>query len=162
MKTVGRYCDKHTTSWGHAVDLDLRGPQRIRRGYSEEDVYPELSEAIIHCAMEVHSALGPGLLESAYEACLCHELARSGLTFRRQVSVPIDYRSMHLDCGFRLDLVVEEKAVVEVKSVESLLPVHDSQLLTYLKITRLPLGLILNFNVAHLRNGIRRRVFRHD
>jgi GxxExxY protein len=139
------------------VELDRRGTQRIRRGYAE-DVLPGLSAAIIGCAMRVHSSLGPGLLESAYEACLCHELTRHGMPFQRQVSMPIQYEGMRLDCGFRLDLIVEEQVVVEIKSVDQLLAVHDSQLLTYLKISRLPLGILLNFNVAHLKHGIRRRV----
>jgi GxxExxY protein len=117
-----------------------------------------LSAAIIGCATKVHSSLGPGLLESAYEACLCHELTRSGVPFQPQASVPIHYEGMRLDCGFRLDLIVEERVVVEIKSVDQLLAVHDSQLLTYLKISGLPLGILLNFNVAHLKNGIRRRV----
>ena len=110
--------------------------------------------------MKVHSALGPGLLESAYEACLCRELANSKLEFRRQVPIPIEYDGLRLDCGFRLDLLVGQKAIVEIKSVDQVLPIHESQLLTYLKIARLPVGLILNFNVSHFRNGIWRKVFR--
>ena len=109
--------------------------------------------------MKVHSALGPGLLESAYEACLSRALATEGLRFERQVPVPIAFDGMNLDCGFRLDLLVEDKVIIEVKSVDSLLAIHDSQLLTYLKISSRPLGLLINFNVAHLRTGIRRRVF---
>jgi GxxExxY protein len=119
---------------------------------------PELSQAIIGCAMRVHSSLGPGLLESAYEACLCHELTRNGMPFQRQVPMPIQYEGIRLDCGFRLDLIVEEQVVVEIKSVDQLLAIHDSQLLTYLKVSGLSLGILLNFNVAHLRHGIRRRV----
>ena len=102
--------------------------------------------------------MGPGLLESAYEACLCHELARRHLSFRRQVPVPLIYEGLALDCGLRLDLVVEEKVVVEIKSVERLLPIHECQLLTYLRASGLALGLLVNFNVTHLRHGIRRRV----
>jgi GxxExxY protein len=139
------------------VELDRRGTQRIRRGYAE-DVLPELSAAIIGCAMRVHSSLGPGLLESAYEACLCHELTRNGMPFQRQVSMPMQYEGMRLDCGFRLDLIVEGQVVVEIKSVDQLLAIHDSQLLTYLRVSGLPLGILLNFNVAHLKHGIRRRV----
>jgi len=108
--------------------------------------------------MKVHSALGPGLLESAYEACLCRALSREGLEFKRQVPIPVNFDGIALDCGFRLDLLVEDKAILEVKSVDSLLAVHDSQLLTYLKLAAKPLGLLINFNVAHLRTGIRRRV----
>ena len=109
--------------------------------------------------MQVHSALGPGLLESAYEACLCRALSKTGLRFERQAPIPLSYDGLHLDCGFRVDLMVESKAVVEIKSVDRLLAIHDAQLLTYLKITGVPLGLLINFNVAHLRNGIRRKVF---
>jgi GxxExxY protein len=142
------------------MELERRGAQRIRRGYAAKDIHPELSGAIIGGAMKVHSALGPGLLESAYEACLCRELAKAGIEFRRQVPMPVVYDGMNLDCGFRLDLVVEGKAVVEIKSVDQIMPIHASQLLTYLKISGLPLGLILNFNVSHLRSGILRKVFR--
>lgn len=108
--------------------------------------------------MKVHSGMGPGLLESAYEACLCHELAKENLSFRRQVPVPLLYDSVEIDCGFRLDLAVEGKVVVEIKAVDQLLAIHEAQLMTYLKATGLPVGLLINFNVAHLRNGIRRRV----
>jgi len=108
--------------------------------------------------MHVHSALGPGLLESAYEACLCRALSKAGMPFQRQVPVPLTYDGLRLDCGFRVDLMVDAKAIVEIKSVDRLLTIHDSQLLTYLKITGLQLGLLINFNVAHLRNGIRRLV----
>lgn len=108
--------------------------------------------------MKVHAALGPGLLESAYEQCLCHELAKLGIGFRRQVPVPLNYDGIRLDCGFRLDLLVEEKLIVEIKTVERILPIHEAQLHTYLKATRLALGVLINFNVRELRNGIRRRV----
>ena len=139
------------------MELQRRGTQRIRRGYAE-DVYPELSRQIIGAAMKVHSALGPGLLEAAYETCLCHELARRDLRFARQVPMPIRFENFNLECGFRIDLAVEDKVIVELKSVDHILPVHHSQLLTYLKLSGLPLGLLINFNVAHLRNGISRRV----
>jgi GxxExxY protein len=108
--------------------------------------------------MAVHSALGPGLLESAYEACLCRELSRRGYTFERQVSMPVSYQGLQLDCGYRLDLLVNEAAIVEVKAVGSLLPVHRSQLLTYLRLSRKRLGLLINFNVPHLREGVKRLV----
>ncbi len=108
--------------------------------------------------MEVHSALGPGLLEGVYEECLCHEFTRNHLVFERQVRVPLRYRELNLANGLRLDLLVESLAVVEVKSVDRLLSIHDSQLLTYLRLTGKRLGLLLNFNVPHLRFGIRRKV----
>ncbi len=108
--------------------------------------------------MRVHTVLGPGLLEGAYEECLCHELTKASLGYRRQVGVPLLYDGIRLDCGFRLDLLVDEKVVIEVKAVDKLLPVHDAQLLTYLKVTGKALGILFNFNVAHLRHGMRRCV----
>lgn len=108
--------------------------------------------------MKVHSHLGAGLLESVYEACLCHELARQGIPFERQVATAVQYDGVHVDCGFRIDLVVDRKLIVEIKAVERLLPVHESQLFTYLKLTGLSLGLLINFNVRHLRDGVVRRV----
>jgi len=108
--------------------------------------------------MEVHSALGPGLLESAYEACLCHELFAAGVQFQRQVPVPIQYKELTLDCGFRLDLLVEKCVVVEVKSVERMHAIHEAQLFTYLKVSGHRVGLLLNFNVSHMRHGVTRRV----
>lgn len=119
---------------------------------------PELTRQIIGSAMKVHSALGPGLLERAYEACLCRELALSGLAFRRQVPLIVSYEGLHLDCAYRLDLVIEEKVIAELKCVEDLLPIHHAQLLTYLRLSAKPVGLLINFNVAHLRNGIKRVV----
>ena len=136
------------------MDLDHRG----HRG-NTEDIFPWLSGSIIGCAMKVHSVLGPGLLESAYEACLCCELGRAGLAFQRQIEVPVKYGEMNLDCGYRLDLLVEDSAIIEVKAVDRLLPIHDAQLLSYLRLSGKSLGLLINFNVTHLRNGIKRRVF---
>jgi GxxExxY protein len=97
-------------------------------------------------------------LESAYDECLCHELAKAKIDFRRQVPVPLRYDGIRLDCGFRLDLLVDECVIVEIKAVEKVLPVHESQLLTYLKITGHELGILINFNVRHLRDGLHRRV----
>ncbi len=118
----------------------------------------ELTERIIGAAIEVHKAVGPGLLESAYEECLCHELALRGLRFERQVSLPVHYKGVKLDCGYRLDLVVEELVILELKTVESILPVHEAQLITYLKLAGKKVGFIFNFNVAVLKNGIVRKV----
>ena len=115
-----------------------------------------LSENVIGAAIEVHRALGPGLLESAYEECLCHELSLRGLSFKRQVDLPVTYKGIRLDCGYRLDIVVEHQLVLELKSVEALLPIHDAQLLTYLKLSGVATGLLMNFNVPVLRNGLRR------
>ncbi len=115
-----------------------------------------LTEEIIGAAIDVHRALGPGLLESAYEACLCLELGLRGLGFSSQVALPVDYKGRRVDAGYRLDLVVERKVVVELKAVERLLPVHEAQLLTYLRLGGFPTGLLLNFNVPVLKDGIRR------
>ena len=117
-----------------------------------------LSGRVIGCAIEVHKVLGPGLLESAYEECLCYELSREGLSFERQKDLPVVYKSIKLDCGYRLDILVEEQLVVEIKTVERILPLHEAQLLTYLKLGGLSTGLILNFNSPVLRDGIKRMV----
>lgn len=112
-----------------------------------------LTEQVLGAALEVHTRLGAGLLESVYEECLCHELALRGLGFRRQVSLPIEYK------GTRLDLFLPGSLIVEIKSVERLLPLHQAQLITYLKLTGTPIGLLINFNVVHLKQGIRRLHF---
>ncbi len=118
----------------------------------------ELSHAIIGAAIEVHKHLGPGLLESAYEECLCRELSLRSIRFERQVQLPIEYKGVKLDCGYRLDLVVENLVIVEIKAVEKIEPVHEAQLLTYLRLRGLWLGLLINFNVPHLKEGVRRFV----
>lgn len=122
------------------------------------DILPELSHSIIGCAMRVHSALGPGLLESVYEECLCRELGAAAIAHRRQVRVPISYLGSPVKDTLRIDILVEGKVLVEVKAVEHLAPIHDAQLITYLRLSGIPLGLLINFNVAHLRDGVRRRV----
>ena len=122
-------------------------------------LYENLTEQIIGAAIEVHRALGPGLLESAYEECLCHEFNLRGLKFQRQVALPVQYKDVKLDCGYRLDLVIEDSVVLELKCAEHTLPVHEAQLLTYLKLTGKRVGLIINFNVAVLvRGGILRKI----
>ncbi|MBD2678897.1 MULTISPECIES: GxxExxY protein [Nostoc] len=115
-----------------------------------------LSGVIIGCGMRVHTVLGPGLLESAYEECLYYELRKNRLNVGKQVPLPLIYEEVKLDCVYRLDLIVENKVIIEVKSVESINPIHSVQLLTYLKLTNCKLGLILNFNVLHLKEGIKR------
>ena len=115
-----------------------------------------LSQRIIAAAIEVHRALGPGLLESAYEECLCHELNLTGMSFERQVALPVTYKAVRLECGYRMDIVVERQVVLEVKAVEALLPVHSAQMLTYLRLASLPTGLLLNFSVPVMKNGIKR------
>ncbi len=122
-------------------------------------LHEELTEKIIGAVIEVHRALGPGLLESAYEECLCREFNLRGLTFQRQVQLPVEYKGVKLDCGYRLDLIVQDDVVLELKCVEHTLPVHEAQLLTYLKLTGKHVGIIINFNVATLvRGGIVRKV----
>jgi GxxExxY protein len=122
-------------------------------------LHEELNECVIGAAIEVHRALGPGLLESAYEECLCHEFHLRGLGFQRQVPLPVEYKGVKLDCGYRIDLLVEDAVVLEIKCVEHVLPVHEAQLLTYLKMIGKRVGLILNFNVAVLaRGGLVRKV----
>ncbi|MGC1436365.1 MAG: GxxExxY protein [Terriglobales bacterium] len=108
--------------------------------------------------MEVHRELGPSLLESAYEECFCHELHMRGLSFQRQVELPVAYKGLKLDCGHRLDIVVENAVIVELKSIEQISPIHHAQLLTYLRLAGKKVGLLINFNVAVLKNGIVRRV----
>ncbi len=115
-----------------------------------------LTEKIIGFAIAVHRELGPGLLESAYEECLCFELKQAGIAFGRQVLLPVIYKAIHLDCGYRLDLVVENRLILELKTVERLLPIHEAQLLTYMKLSGIRTGLLLNFNTAVLKDGIRR------
>ena len=123
-------------------------------------IYETLTEQIIGAAIEVHKALGPGLLESVYEECLCHELHLRGLRFQRQLTVPVIYKGVALDCGYRLDLIVEDTVILELKSIDRVLPIHEAQLLTYLKLLDKPVGFILNFNVSALRQGgIIRKVF---
>ena len=122
-------------------------------------LHEELTERVIGAAIEVHRALGPGLLESTYEECLCHEFHLCGIAFERQVPLPVEYKGVKLDCGYRLDLVVEGVLILEIKCLEHILPVHEAQLLTYLKLTGRRVGLILNFNVAVLtRGGVIRKV----
>lgn len=118
----------------------------------------EISEKIIGCAIKVHRTLGPGLLESTYEVCLVYELKKAGLKVERQVSLPIFYDGNKLDAGYQLDVLVEDKIILELKSVENLLPIHEAQLLTYLKLANKKLGLLINFNVTVLKNGIRRKM----
>lgn len=118
--------------------------------------FPEITEKIIVAALKVHSAIGPGVLESVYKTCLAHELRQIGLAASSEVSLPVVYDGLRLDSGFRIDLLVEDLVIVEFKCVEALLPIHKAQLLTYLRLSNKPIGLLLNFNVVHLRDGIKR------
>ena len=129
------------------------------QSHRENDgIHKELTGAIIAAAIEVHRELGPGLFESVYEECFCRELALRGISFRRQIELPVIYKGLKLGPAYRLDVVVEEKVIVEVKAVERILPVHKAQLLTYLRITGTPVGLLINFNSPVLAQGIVRRV----
>ncbi|HEY8037479.1 MAG TPA: GxxExxY protein [Methylobacter sp.] len=120
--------------------------------------FDSLSRQVIGCAIEVHKVLGAGLLESTYEKCLEHEFHLAGLSYSVQQSLPVNYKGIELDCGYRLDLVVENKLIVELKSVEKLQKIHEAQILTYMKLTGLNVGLLINFNETLLKNGIKRFV----
>lgn len=114
------------------------------------------ARAIVNACLRIHRALGPGLLESIYEECLCHELNKNGFAFKRQVNFPVIYDGTRLDAGLRIDLLVEDRVIVELKAVEKVLPLHQAQLMTYLKITGIRLGMLINFNVPLIKQGIKR------
>ena len=120
--------------------------------------FSELTQEIIGCAIEVHKLLGPGLLESAYEKCLEYELTRKGLCVERQKPIPIVYKKLRLDYGYRIDLLIENKVIIEIKSVDALHPVHEAQILTYMKFAEKKVGLLINYNVKLLKEGIKRYV----
>jgi GxxExxY protein len=119
----------------------------------------EITQKIIGCAIEVHRNLGPGLLESAYEECLAFELEKAGLNIKRQVPTPVVYKDVKLDCGYRIDMLIENLVVIELKVVDEINPVHEAQILTYMKFPKMNIGLLMNFNVTVLKNGIRRFIF---
>jgi GxxExxY protein len=130
-----------------------------RHRATEKTLYDsDLTDIVIGCAIEVHRALGPGLLESAYEECLCYELAARDVAFERQKNVPLQYKDVRLEVGYRLDLFIENRLVVELKCVEKILPIHEAQLMTYLRLTKVKTGLIINFLTPVLKDGIRRIV----
>lgn len=118
----------------------------------------EISKEVVGAALEIHKALGPGLLESVYEECMCRELSLRGLAFKRQVVVPLKYKDLKLESGLRLDLLVEELVIIEIKAVEKVMPVHKAQILSYLRLTGKKLGLLINFNEELIKNGIHRVV----
>ena len=118
----------------------------------------DVSYKIIGAAMRVHTEIGPGLVESAYEKCLSHAMTKAGLHYRRQVEAPVEYDGVRIGPAFRIDFIVENCVVVEIKCVDKVLAVHEAQLVSYLRLTKLPLGLLLNFKVAHMRHGITRRI----
>jgi GxxExxY protein len=118
----------------------------------------KITSDIINAAMAVHTALGPGLLESAYQACLAHELRKRGVHIETEVPVPVIYDGIKLECGYRIDIVVEDSVVLELKAIEAIAPIHEAQLISYIKLSGKRLGLLINFHVLHLRDGIMRRV----
>jgi GxxExxY protein len=120
--------------------------------------FDPLSNKLIGCALEVHKRLGPGLLESTYEKCLSYELKNAGIKHCLQKEIPVEYNGVILDCGYRIDLLVENNIIVELKSVDTVLPIHEAQLLTYMKLAGIKIGLLINFNVKRLKNGIKRFV----
>jgi GxxExxY protein len=120
--------------------------------------FDELSRKVIGCAIEVHRNLGPGLLESTYRQCLACELSQAGIPFQMEVPLPVRYKEMLLDCGYRIDLLVSGDLIVEIKCVETLLPIHQAQILTYMRLSKIPVGLIITFNVTRLQNGIKRSI----
>lgn len=120
--------------------------------------YEDLTKTIIGCAIEVHKELGPGLLESAYEECLAYELTKVGLKVERQKPVPVIYKEIKLECGYRIDILVEDKIVLELKTVDEFNPIHEAQILTYLKFAQKKVGLLINFNVLRLKDGIKRYI----
>ena len=121
-------------------------------------LFDELSRRVIGCALEVHKNLGPGLLESSYEQCLAYELSKERINFELQKNLPLKYKTIQLDCGYRVDCIVEKQLILEFKTVDSLLPIHEAQLLTYLRLTQISTGLLINFNVIKLKQGIKRMV----
>lgn len=139
-------CASHAALWG----LLEKG------GIPEGMELNGISSRILGAAFKVHTEIGPGVLESVYQSCMHHELKKAGLCVEAQVAVPVQYDGLQLESGYRIDLLVEDMVVVELKCVDGLLPIHKAQLLTYLKLANKPLGLLLNFNVVHMREGIKR------
>lgn len=136
-------------------------PQRRTKGFTKEHKVMEMNKEevfkkILDCSFQVHNALGPGLLENAYEECLYYELTQSGLKVEKQKALPLVYKEVKLETGYRIDLIVENSIIIEIKSVESLTDIHLAQILTYLKLSNCKLGLLVNFNVRHLKDGIKR------
>jgi GxxExxY protein len=132
-------------------------PQRAQSG-TEVTGVNQVTHAIIGAAMKVHSALGPGLLESAYEACLVHELRKAGFKVEQQVELPVNYDGIRIDLGYRIDLVINDCVIVELKCVEKIAPVHEAQLISYMRLSKKNVGLLINFHVRHLKDGIKRFV----
>ncbi|MBN1126147.1 MAG: GxxExxY protein [Sedimentisphaerales bacterium] len=121
----------------------------------EKRKFSELSNKVIGCAIEVHKTLGPGLLESAYQQCLCHELRLNNLSFEMEKPQPVRYKGCRLDCGYRIDILIEEEIIVELKSVEKIKPIHEAQILSYMKLAEIKYGFLINFNVPLLKEGLK-------
>ena len=138
--------------------MNHEGHEAHEGNTKSEVKFDELSNTVLRCAIEVHRELGPGLLESTYEQCLAYELNRAKIPFQIQVALPVNYREIRLDCGYRIDFFVANSLIVELKSVDQLLKIHEAQILTYMKLTKVRVGLLINFNVDVLRKGIRRFV----
>lgn len=139
--------------------MDTKNTKEITKGTKISEKFDPLSGRVIQCALTVHRSLGPGLLESVYERCLAHELSLAGIRAERQRAVPLNYKDLWIECGYRLDLLVDDQLVVELKTVDQLLPVHEAQILTYMKMSRMKTGLLINFNSKFLKQGIKRYVF---
>ena len=120
--------------------------------------FDDLSNRVIGCAIEVHRELGPGLLKSTYEQCLAHELKRNGISFQLQHPQPVEYKGIRLDCGYRIDMLIEDEMIIELKAVEEIKGIHEAQLLTYMKLAGIKTGLLINFNVTKLKDGLKRYV----
>ncbi len=132
-------------------------PQSTQRN-TEASGVNAITQAIIGAAMKVHSALGPGLLESAYQACLAYELRKSGFDVKTEVELPVIYDGIHIDLGYRIDLIVNDRVIVELKCAEKIAPIHEAQIISYLRLSKKSVGLLINFHVRHLRDGIKRFV----
>ena len=155
---------KHRGSFFKCKFVTRRNTKKARRTSKKLQTkvttmeFDRLSREIIGSAIEVHKALGPGLLESTYEECLTYELRNKGLMVVKQKPVPVIYKNIYLECGYRLDILVNNEIIVEIKSVDALIPVHEAQILTYMKLSNINIGLLINFNVTILKNGLKRYV----
>lgn len=139
--------------------METQSSQRTHEGHEPlPEAIEAIARSIVDAALAVHRTLGPGLLETAYELCLVHELERRGHTVAQQTVLPVIYNSVKLDAGYRIDLIVDDKVIVEVKAVDALIPIHEAQLLTYLRLSGRRLGLLINFNVQLMKHGIKRRI----
>ncbi len=142
----------------HQYKCRLHHEEHEKHEGKQKMEFDELSNRVIGCAIEVHRNLGPGLLESTYEQCFAHELKMSGMPFKLQYQLPVRYKDIKIDCGYRIDVLVDNSIIIELKSVNKILPIHQAQLLTYMKLSGISIGLLMNFNVKYMKNGIKRMV----